>query len=326
MISGQLSPMLAYDDVGGARLPELKSIIEVELPSGDVTAVMRRRFGTGGGPRVSIVAGIRGDAPEGIRVAHAVMRFLEGYEDKLQGTVDIYPCANPLAAHRSSRLWPFFDVDLNRLFPGRSGGHPPDRVAHALCGDVRGADQVIELRGARAAFREAPQALVRHRDADAAKLAARANVAVVWRRRPGPAAASTFAHQFPGTIVLEGGTGNRLTQGVGEDLSDGVLNILATLGLVGEADLPFHWAGLRRPLEVDDAQVLRVRAERGGLFLPAGGAWKEVAAGGLLGTVVDPVTGELREEVRTPADAHVMAIRELPVVFPGTMVARVVTP
>ena len=306
-------------------MPDLKSIIEVELPSGDVTAVMRRRFGTGAGPRVALVAGIRGDAPEGIRVAHAVMRFLEGYEEKLTGTVDVYPCANPLAAHRSSRLWPFFDVDLNRLFPGRSGGHPPDRVAHALCQDVRGADQVVEVRGARAAFREAPQALVRHRDAEAARRAAHTNVAVVWRRRPGPAASSTFAHQFPGTIVLEGGTGNRLTSGVGQDLSDGVLNLLATLGVVGEADLPFHWAGLRRPVEVDDEQVLRVRAERGGLFLPSGETWTEVSEGDLLGTVVDPVTGEVREEVRTPADAHVLAIRELPVVFPGTMVARVVT-
>ncbi|MEC7946487.1 MAG: succinylglutamate desuccinylase/aspartoacylase family protein [Myxococcota bacterium] len=320
------APDLAYDDPGEARVPELSSIIEVELPSGDVTAVMRRRFGASDGLRVALVAGIRGDAPEGIRIAHAVMRFLESYEEKLNGIVDVYPCANPLAAHRSSRLWPFFDVDLNRLFPGRSGGHPPDRVAHAICQDIRGADQVVELRGARAAFREAPQALVRHRDLDAAKLAAHANVAVVWRRRPGPAAASTFAHQFPGTIVLEGGTGNRLTAGIGEDLSDGVLNLLATLGLVGEADLPFHWAGLRRPLEVDDEQVLRVRAERGGLFLPAGEAWRSVAAGEVVGTVVDPVTGELREEVRSPADAHVLAIRELPVVFPGTMVARVVTP
>lgn len=306
-------------------MPELKSIIEVELPSGDVTAVMRQRFGTGAGPRVAIVAGIRGDAPEGIRVAHAVMRFLEEHESQLGGTVDVYPCANPLAAHRSSRLWPFFDVDLNRLFPGRAGGHPPDRVAHALCEDVRGADQVLELRGARAAFREAPQALVRHRDAEAAARAAHTNVSVVWRRRPGPAAATTFAHQFPGSIVLEGGTGNRLTAGVGRDLADGVLNLLSTLGVVGEADLPFHWAGVRRPVEVEDEQVLRVRAGRGGLFLPRGEAWAELEAGALLGTVVDPVTGELREEVRTPADAHVLAIRELPVVFPGTMVARVVT-
>ncbi|MEC8424932.1 MAG: succinylglutamate desuccinylase/aspartoacylase family protein, partial [Myxococcota bacterium] len=166
------APDLAYDDPGEARVPELSSIIEVELPSGDVTAVMRRRFGASDGLRVALVAGIRGDAPEGIRIAHAVMRFLESYEEKLNGIVDVYPCANPLAAHRSSRLWPFFDVDLNRLFPGRSGGHPPDRVAHAICQDIRGADQVVELRGARAAFREAPQALVRHRDLDAAKLAA----------------------------------------------------------------------------------------------------------------------------------------------------------
>lgn len=307
---------------------ELESIIEVELPSGDTTAVVRRRFRGADlaedSKRVAIVAGIRGDAPEGIRVAHALMRFLGGYGDKLRGTVDVYPCANPLAAHRSSRLWPFFDVDLNRLFPGKPGGHPPARVAHALCEDVRGADQVIELRGARAAFREAPQALVRVRDTDAAELAMHANVAVVWRRSSGPSAPGTFAHQFPGTLVLEGGTGNRLTPGVGSDLADGVLHVLCHLGLIDEADLPFHWAGLRRPLQVTDEDVHRVRAERSGLFLPAEQSWSTVAAGETLGTIVDPLTGDARMDVLSPVDGHVLAIRELPVVFPGTMVARVV--
>ncbi len=314
------------DAAGEARVVELESIIEVELPSGDTTEVVRRRFrGAGeGGKRVAIVAGIRGDAPEGIRVAHVLMRFLAGYGDKLRGTVDVYPCANPLAAHRSSRLWPFFDVDLNRLFPGREDGHPPDRVAHALTEDIRGADQVIELRGARAAFREAPQALVRERDSDAAELAMSANVAVVWRRAAGPSASGTFAHQFPGTLVLEGGTGNRLTPGMGSDLADGVLNVLCALGLVDEAHLPFHWAGLRRPLQVTDADVHRVRAERSGLFLPAEQSWSTVKAGESLGTIVDPLTGDAKMDVLSPVDGHVLAIRELPVVFPGTMVARVV--
>ncbi len=259
-------------------------------------------------------------------MAHRVAAFLEKVEDHLTGTVDVYPCANPLAAHRGTRNWPFFDIDLNRLFPGRADGHPPAQVARALCDDIAGARQVIELRGARPAFSEASQAIVRHDHESAAELASHANVALVWRRTPGPAAPATFAHQFSGSIVLEGGTGNRLTAGVGNDLADGVLNLLVHLQVLPEALLPFHWAAIRRPVHVTDAQVLRVRAERGGLFMPATTIWGEVSKGDALGEVVDPLTGQTREVVESPVEGRILAIRELPVVFPGTMVARVVTP
>lgn len=309
-------------------MSELSTVLQLELPSGSEMCIVRRRFNgariTGSGRRVAIVAGIRGDAPEGVRVAHEVGAFLEQHEERLCGVVDLYPCANPLAAHRGARLWPFFDVDLNRLFPGRAEGHPPDRAAWALAQSVAGADQVIELRGARPAFCEVAQAHVRLRDTAAAELAMSANVAVVWSRNPGPAAPGTFAHQFPGTIVLEGGAGNRLTPGTGRDLRDGVLNLLSALGVLDEVDLPFHWAGLTRPLRVTDERLLRIRANRGGLFLPATELWSEVEAEGLLGSVIDPTTGEVVEQVRSPAPGRLLAVREQPVVFPGSMVARLV--
>ncbi len=313
-------------------MSEITPIITVEMPSGGEVEVVRRRFQGGSGHqgsgnqgrRVAIVAGIRGDTPEGIRVANDLARFLEEHEERINGIVDIYPCANPLAAHRGTRRWPFFDVDLNRLFPGRSGGHPPHRVARELTADIEGADQVIELRGAHPAFREAPQAHVRHRDEAARELARLANVAVVWSRHPGPAAPTTFAYQFPGTIVLEGGTGNRVTAGVGRDLLEGLLYLLSSLEIIAEDDLPFHWAALRRPELVTDDEVVRVRASRGGLFLPEGVPWAEVAAGDLLGRVVDPVTGCECEVVTSPVSGRLLAVREQPVVFPGSMVARVV--
>ena len=55
-----------------------------------------------------------------------------------------------------------------------------------------------------------------------------------------------------------------------------------------------------RPVAVNDEQVLRVRSGRGGLFMPAGEVWAEVAPGDALGTVVDPVTGETLEELTSP--------------------------
>jgi len=304
----------------------MSAVIRVELPSGDELAIVRRRYGRGGAdaPRVAIVAGIRGDAPEGIRVAHRVAAMLEDCEERLNGIVDIYPCANPLGAHEGSRYWPFFDVDLNRLFPGNPNGHPPECVAHALYQDIVGSTQVVELRGARSAFSEVTHAQVRDRDAEAAALASGANVTVVWSRSSGPAATSTFAHQFPGAIVLEGGTGNRLTPGVGKDLAEGVAHLLTQVGVLGEGDLPFHWAALARPVHVTDAQVFRVRAETSGLFLPQINVWGEVEQDAVLGEIIDPSTGATRETITSPATGRVMAMREHPVVYPGTMVARVV--
>ncbi|MCB9759004.1 MAG: succinylglutamate desuccinylase/aspartoacylase family protein [Alphaproteobacteria bacterium] len=299
-------------------------IFTAGMPTGDAVRVIRRRFSGGEGPRVAVVAGIRGDTPEGVRVAHAVAAVLDQCHDALTGTVDVYPCVNPLAAHLGVRRWPFFNQDLNRRFPGRQDGHAPDRLAHELIRSLQGVEQVIELRGAHPAFAEAAQAHVRAGDEKAADLARNANVNVVWARRPGPAAPSTFAWQFAGTIALEGGTGNRLTAGVGQALAEGVLNMLNVLGVLPDEHLPFHWAAVTRPRIVTDAQVHRVRASKGGLFLPRHRPWDPIALDQLVGEIIAPESGEVVEAIVAPYAGRLLAVREQPVALPGTMVARVV--
>ena len=302
---------------------KLDVVCTVGLPTGDTVEIIRRRFSGGPGMRVAVVAGIRGDTPEGVRIAHLVAHALEAVHEDLKGTVDIYPCVNPLAAHRGSRRWPFFDQDLNRRFPGRSQGHAPDRVAWELVRDLTGADLVIEVRGAHPAFSETAQAHVRLGDKVAAERALKTNVNLVWTRRPGPAAPSTLVYQFPGAIVLEGGRGNRLTDGVGVALRDGVLNLLNHLKVMPDEGLPFHWAAVSRPEMVDDARVFRVRTDEGGLFLPDLSPWDPVEPGVRLGRVIDPIDGSIRQELTATVTGRLVAVREQPVVFPGNMVARV---
>jgi len=302
----------------------VEEICAIELPTGESVGVHRRRFVGGPGPHVAIVAGVRGDTPEGTRVAHAVGAQLRANHDRLAGTVDVYPCVNPLAAHHGARSWPAFDLDLNRRFPGRADGHAPDRVAHALIGALRGAEQVIELRGAHPAFREETQAHVRHDQPLALERAMRANVRVVWRRADDNEGTGTLASEVPGLLCLEGGVGNRLTDGVGLELCDGVLNLLVVLGVLPEDGLPFHWAAIQRPIVATDADVVRVRATRGGLFLPYGKMWAETNQGDSLGEVVDPISGDTREIVVAPVAGRVLALREQPVVYPGSLVARIV--
>lgn len=301
-----------------------EALCAFELPGGDEVVVSRRRFSGGPGPRVAVVAAVRGDTPEGTRVAHGVARYLREVHDRLQGSVDVYPCINPAAADHGARNWPAFDVDLNRRFPGRADGHGPDLVARALLDALAGAEQVIELRGAHPAFREETQAHVWADAPLALERALRANVRVVWRRGDLGARAGTLAAAVPGLVCLEGGVGNRLTDGVGQELVDGVLNLLVVLGILPEDGLPFHWAAIQRPLVATDEDMLRVHAERGGLFLPLSRTWASLAEGDPLGEVVDPVTGDTLEVLTAPVAGRVLAQREQPVVYPGSLVARLV--
>ncbi len=243
---------------------------------------------------------------------------------KLHGMVDVYPCANPLAAYSGVQRWPFFDVDLNRRFPGRVDGHPPDRVAYELVRNLRDVDVVIEIRGAYPAFREICQAHVRAGVAKAVELASHANVEVVWARTPDTMAPTTFAAQFDTVMVLEGGAGNRLSDGVGDEMTAGVMNVLASLGVVDEQAVPVHWAAIHRPRVVTDAEVLRVRTELGGVFMPSVQAGAAVVRSEQLGTVVDPVHATVLQRVEAPVAGMVLAIREQPSVHPGSLVARVV--
>ncbi len=296
--------------------------LTVELPTGESCPIWHRSYGSGS-PRVVVIAGLRGDAPEGIRVAHNVCAELEKVSPRLNGTVDVFPCANPLAAHLGMRRWPSFDLDLNRRFPGRDDGHAPDQVAALLLDFTAGVEQVVELRGTHPAFREETQAHV-HDDAPLAiERAKHSNVSWVWcrKRRQDSGALS---HHRPDLIQLEGGSGNRLYDRVGRELGDGVLNLLCHMGILPDDSLPFHWATIQRPEVVADADVRRVRAERGGLFMPGARVGATVAAGDGLGEVIDPASGELREVVVAPVGGRVLALREQPVVYPGSLVGRVV--
>ncbi len=299
------------------------AICRIELPTHNEVEVVRRRFEGTEGPTVALVAGIRGDTPEGVRVLFEVTRLLRQLPT-LHGRVDIYPCANPLASYAGVQRWPFFELDLNRRFPGREHGHPPDRVAYELVRHIREADVVIEVRGAYRAFREICQAHVR-RDVQAAQeLAVHANVEVVWIRTPGTMAPTTFAAQFPTVMVLEGGAGNRLSDGVSAEMTAGVMNVLANLGVVDEQAVPVHWAAIHRPRVVTDEEVIRVRADMGGVFMPIVEAGATVTRSEQLGTVVDPVHARILQRIEAPVQGQVLAIREQPSVHPGSLVARVV--
>lgn len=312
---------------------ESTTIFDLQTPSGAQVEVRRYRFGNPQekGLRIAFVAGIRGDAPEGMRIAYRLMESLKAMEGALQGVVDIYPCVNPLAAEQGSRLWPSFDIDQNRQFPGNPNGHPPARLAHRLIQDLEGVDLVVELRGGRPGFAEVPQAMIRSNSENNSLLegvsvldvARQCNTSVVWKRSADSKAKKTFGNQFFNVIVLEGGQGNRLTNEVGEVFADGCLYLLTGTTVLPESMLPFPWVAMEDPVVVDEDQVHRVRVSTAGLFFPSATLGDSVALGEQVGVVMHPRISSIVETVYAPVSGRVLALRNQPVVSSGELVMRI---
>ena len=67
-----------------------------------------------------------------------------------------------------------------------------------------------------------------------------------------------------------------------------------------------------------------LNAETSGLFIPEIEHWTAVERDQLLGRIVSPYQGETLAEVRSPARGILFTLREYPLVYEGSLMARIV--
>ena len=102
-------------------------------------------------------------------------------DEKLGGIVDIYPALNPLGVDTITRGIPRFDLDMNRIFPGDSGGTMSEYVAAGVMEDLAKSDFCIDIHASNIFLTEIPQ--VRISEDTAEKLvpyAQKLNVDFIW--------------------------------------------------------------------------------------------------------------------------------------------------
>ena len=278
--------------------------------------------GNDDGKRLCVVTGIHGDELEGQYVAFLLNQELQQHPEYLRGTVDIYPALNPLGINTIQRGVPLFDLDMNRIFPGATDGPAAEYIAHEAVEDMRGADIAIDIHASNIYLREMPQVRISEETADAlVPLARELNIDFVWVHAAATVLQSTLAHSLNeiGTncLVVEMGVGMRLTPGYGEQLTQGILNLMHTQGM---------WTGPvikpRTPIVSRD-KVAFLNADAPGIFVPETVHSGKVQKGQRLGIIADPLTGTVRQEVTAPADGLLFTLREYPVVCPGSLLARI---
>ena len=212
---------------------------------------------------------------------------------------------------------------MNRVFPGNNSASPFESMAADLVADVKGASIAFDIHSSNVFLRELPQIRVNEVSAEALMpYARRANVDFVWVHGNSTVLKGTFAFSMNAldvpTLVVEAGVGLRITPGVGEQLADGMLAVLSDVGI---------WDGpvpdVRTPIVSSDGEVHFVNADVAGVFVPTVEFCREVSEGQAIGRILDCGSGKVLQELAAPATGLLFTLREYPIVYPGSLIARV---
>jgi predicted deacylase len=276
--------------------------------------------GRGDGPTLAVLAGVHGDEYEGIRAIPRIFRAFDPAD--LRGRLIAVPVCNVPAYRAATRSSPIDGLNLARVFPGDPRGTVTQRIAHVVTEQIIApANLLIDLHSAGVAY--TMPTLVGYPYADtrlgrAARDAAQAfGCEVLWAHPPDPAAtgrsiSAAEALGIPWIYTEAAGGGRALPEDVA-CYTTGVLNVMRWLGMLpGQPET--------RPVRCrllgagnTDAPI---RVERSGYFVSDVNLLDKVAAGQVLGYVLD-FAGEPIEAIRAHTHGRVVMIRGLPAVHAG---------
>lgn len=304
----------------------IKTVVSTALPVDERLLIKKNVISHGNqNKRICIVTGTHGDELEGQYVCFKLNQIIQQNLEKLDGTVEIYPALNPLGIDSITRGIPGFDLDMNRIFPGNPDGTMAEQAAYTLIRDLQGADMVIDIHSSNIFLREIPQVRINVHTADTlvpyAKLL---DVDFIWVHEAATVLESTLAHSLNSlstpTLVVEMGVGMRINHGYGNRLVNGILNLMHSLGIWTKASEPIS---VPEPTVSTGNQVCFINADASGVFLTEIKNNMIVEKGEKIGEVVSPLTGEVLQSVEAPVRGLLFTLRAYPIVYQGSLLARI---
>ena len=305
----------------------IETIASAALAVHENLNIQKRRIKNGkSNTRLSLVTGTHGDELEGQYLAYMVGSFIDKNIDMLDGIVDIYPALNPMGIDSITRGIPMFDLDMNRVFPGSKSGTMAEMLCASIVDDISGSDVCIDVHSSNIFLKEIPQIRMSIPTAKTllpyAKLM---NVDFIWVHDAATVLESTLAHTLntrgTKTLVVEMGVGMRITKEYCKQLFDGIFRLMKELGMwKGEA------ASIREPIISEGREVGFVNSDAAGIFVPCANFGDTVKKGDHIGDVVDPLTSRIVEKVKAVCDGLIFTLREYPVVYGGSLLARILQP
>lgn len=308
---GQVEPFIIAGETVAPGTAHDAAFTITTMATGTISTLkVRVLHGSRPGPTVFVSAAIHGDEIIGTAVVQRLAQELD--PATLAGTVLLVPVANIFGFISHSRYLPD-RRDLNRSFPGSSGGSLAGQLAHIFYREVVGRCQLgIDIHSAAIHRYNLPQIRIAAGDKRLVELAMAFGAPVIIESPLRDGSLRDLAQKNGvAMLLMEAGEALRFDRLSIETGVEGVTRVLAHLGMI-EADDGLSAVGI--PARAN--RSVWVRAPRGGVVRMERESGAPVRKGDCLGSVAG-LFGEDVEDMVSPVDGIIIGHATLPVVHQG---------
>lgn len=311
----------------------IKTVVSVDLPIDEKLLIKKKVLcpdgvsendSKGDRKKISIVTGIHGDELEGQLICFELQKRINEHPEFLKGIVDIYPALNPLGIDSISRTIPPFDMDMNITFPGTRDGTMVEFIASTIMQDLKDSDFVVDIHASSIFIREIPQVRIPLKFKD--KLIDKCrfmNLDLIWAYNSSSVQENSLAYCLNengiDAVVIDMGIAMACTKNYCEQVTDGLFALMNHLGI---------WEGpvseTKKSVYAENTEAIEIITSAiAGMFVREVECGSHVEKNQLLGKIIDPLNGTVKEEVLAPESGLLFTIREYPVVEVGSLIGRI---
>lgn len=274
-----------------------------------------------------IVGAIRGNEVQQLYICSKLVQRLKELEQKgaiASGKcITVIPSVNHYSMNVGKRFWPSDNTDINRMFPGYNLGETTQRIAASLFEAVKGYEYGIQL----ASF-YIPGDFVAHvRMMDTgyqnASLANLFGLPYVVIRKPRPIDTTTLNYNWQVWESNAFSVYTNKTDSIDEQSAQQAVSaILRFLNRMGILRYNCHGGFISSTIHEDE--LMSVVSDVPGIFLRRKNAGEEVQVGDVLAEIIDPLEGEIREQILAPSDGVIFFAHDEPLVMEHSTVFKLI--
>lgn len=283
-------------------------------------------FGTGE-KSACIIGNLRGNEIQQIYICSQLVKAMKRLEE--QGRIHkghrvlIVPAANPYSVNSKERFWPTDKTDINRMFPGYDQGETTQRIAAGIFDNIKDYRYGIQFSSFYMPGKFMPHVRMMETGYEDVEMAKQFGLPYVVRRKVRPYDTTTLNYNWQIWETKAFSLFSTATTEIDrKSANDAVHSVLRFLAKQGVIEYNTHDGFISTV--INDSELLSVRTKTAGIFENHIEVGSEVYAGQLLARILDPLEGEVLEELRAPVDGIVFFAHSEPLTYASTAVIKLI--
>lgn len=301
-------------------------ICKIQSPYRDDMVISGYTFGKGQ-EAACIIGSMRGTEVQQTYICSLLVKKLKELEHNgnisANKQILVIPTVNPYALNAGRKFWGVEDVDINRAFPGRERGKSTERIAKMLMDKVKDYTFGIQFTSFYIDGEFMPHVRMMETGYQNTSLANLFGLPFVVVRKPQPIDTTTlnFNWQNDNTAAFSVYSGYNDTindEKAGQAVS-AVLRFLNRMGI-----LKYECMGGYISHVIEENELTNVFTSRGGFLRKIKNTGDEAKYGEVIAEIIDPLEGEIKEQIIAPTDGIIFFSQNEPLVNESDVIYKIV--